>query len=431
MSALATILLRRGHVVYGSDRSYDKGETPDKFALLEQSGMKLCPQDGTGVDQNIDVLVVSSAVENSIPDVRRALELSIPIQKRAELLAELVNRARGVCVGGTSGKTTVTGMIAHVLDDLGKDPTVMNGGQVINFLDKGGYGNARVGNGDLFVTETDESDGSIALFKPAIAVVNNITLDHKPLAELRPLFTDFIKEASEAAVINLDDPEAASLVGIHKNTITFSIDKSDADITASGFPLNLKVPGQHNLSNALAALSVMKVLNIPLKDAAKALENFKGIRRRFEVIGENNNIMVIDDFAHNPDKIEATLRTLKETQGRIFAVFQPHGFGPTKMMKEGLVKVFKEYLEEQDTLIMPEIYYAGGTADKTISSRDIIEAVKDSGTQAYFFESRDEIKDFLVNNAIAGDRIVIMGARDDTLSEFAQKISDSLKKKAA
>ncbi len=451
MSALALIIAGRGGSVAGSDRGRDKGESPGKFQALEQAGIKLFPQDGSGITDEVDTLVVSSAVEESVPDVKRALDGGIPIRKRADLLAELVNGARGVCIGGTSGKTTVTGMTGHMLYELGLDPAIMNGGLIVNFLDKGLPGNAVTGGGELFVTETDESDGSIALFAPALAVLNNITLDHKPLDELRPLFTDFLKKAREAAIVNLDDPEAAQLAGIHPKTITFAIDNPAAilrasDITAhrdgisfsaidsqSGETINLrlKVPGRHNISNALAALAVARALGVPFKKAGKALESFKGIRRRFEITGTANGITVIDDFAHNPDKIEATLKTLRDFDGRVIAIFQPHGYGPTRLLKDGLVAAFAEHMDKDDILLMPEIYYAGGTTTKNISSRDITDGISAKGRQAVFLETRAAILDYLSKNARQGDRIVVMGARDDTLSDFALQILGSLKKKAA
>ena len=447
MSALALILLQKGCCVYGSDRGHDKGETPEKFGALAQAGIKLFPQDGSGVSDDVDVLVVSSAVEESVPDVRQAIHQGIPVRKRAAVLAGQVNASRGICIGGTSGKTTVTGMVAHMLYELGLDPSVMNGGQIVSFLEKGLPGNARAGAGDLFITETDESDGSIALFEPAIAVLNNITLDHKPLEELRPLFSDFLGRAGEAAIVNLDDPEAAQLAALHENTITFAIDNPAGriraeDISASGFTasdmdrresigLSLPVPGRHNILNALAALSVATALGISLAQAGQALESFRGVKRRFEIVGTWNGITVLDDFAHNPDKIAATLNTLHETNGRIIAIFQPHGFGPTRLLKDGLIETFSTHLSDTDILLMPEIYYAGGTANKDISSSNIIDAVVANGKTALFLESRAAIRTFLTDNARPGDRIVVMGARDDTLPEFAFSILESLKQKAA
>lgn len=447
MSALALILLQKGCRVYGSDRSYDRGETPEKFQSLQKAGIVLFPQDGSGITDDIDIVVVSSAVEDSVPDVRQAINEDIPIKQRAAVLAGLVNDTRGICVGGTSGKTTVTGMIAHMLRELGQTPSMMNGGQVINFMEQGLSGNALTGSGNFFVAETDESDGSINLYEPSIAVLNNITLDHKPLDELRPMFRYFVEKAREAVILNLDDPEAAQLVDIHEHTITFAIDHPGACLRAGhirsggftfsdmesreSFKISLRVPGRHNVSNALAALGVAKALGLSLAQAGKALEGFKGIKRRFEIIDVCNGVTIIDDFAHNPDKIEATLHTLKESGGRVIAIFQPHGFGPTKMMKQGLISAFSESLSETDILLMPEIYYAGGTAEKTISSRDIVEEVAANGVMALFMDSRAAIREFLKDNAQPDDRIVVMGARDDTLPEFAWQIAESLKQQAA
>lgn len=451
MSALALILAGKGCKVAGSDRGRDRGDSPAKFRALEQAGIRLFAQDGSGIGDDTGTLVVSSAIEESVPDVRQALAKGIPVQKRAELLAELVNKARGICIGGTSGKTTVTGMTAHMLRALGSDPTVMNGGQIVSFMEEGLAGNAVIGKGDIFVTETDESDGSIALFEPAVAVLNNITLDHKPLDELRPLFTEFLRRARDAAVVNLDDPEAARLAAIHPRTVTFAIDAPGAALHATDITsrrdgisftasdtrsgeaafIRLQVPGRHNVLNALAALAVARALGLDLEAAGNALESFRGVKRRFEVVGTANGITVIDDFAHNPDKIEATLKTLRDFEGRAILIFQPHGFGPTRMLRDGLIGAFAGQMGKDDILLMPEIYYAGGTATKNISSKDITDAVAAKGRQAHFLETRDAIVDFLTRSARQGDRIVIMGARDDTLSDFALRIFESMKKKAA
>lgn len=451
MSALAMILRKKGHAVFGSDRSRDKGESPAKFRQIEREGIEIFPQDGSGITDAVDCLVVSSAVEDTIPDVRRAKELGVPIRRRADLLAELFNASRGIGIAGTSGKTTVTGMAAHILQECGLEPTVMNGGQIINFMEKGLAGNAVVGQGDVFIAETDESDGSIALYEPAIAVLNNVTLDHKPLDELRPLFAAFLNRAREAAIANLDDKEAAAIAGALPQVIGFGIENESARFQAAmliprpdgisftvsdnhareSVKVDLQVPGRHNVYNALAAIAAAVLAGVSLAQCAEKLRTFKGIKRRFEIVGTANGIIVIDDFAHNPDKIEATLSTLKTDEGRIIAFFQPHGYGPTKMLKDGIVRAFTGNLGKEDILLMPEIYYAGGTAQKTISSRDIIEAVTRAGHHAHFIKDRAAVPAFIRQQARQGDRIIVMGARDDTLADFAREILAMLKKKAA
>lgn len=447
MSALARIFLTRGATVSGSDRSYDQGKTPEKFAQLQDEGMTLYPQDGGAIaEEKPDILVVSSAVEDTIRDVKAAKAAGIPIQKRAELLAGLFNEAQGIAIGGTSGKTTTTAMIGHLLSALDRDPTIMNGGLMMNFIDEtsGAPRNAIVGKGDDFVSEVDESDGSIALFVPDVAVLTNITLDHKPLEELRPLFENYLKAARRGVVINLDDPESVRLKDVHPQARSFSLLDPSADFYAAdlrpqpagmrftlhtggeSYPVTLAVPGVHNVANMLAALAALSFYDGDMDRAVAAAGRFKGVHRRLEIVGTKNNITIIDDFGHNPDKIRAALETLRAFDGRLLVMFQPHGFGPTKMMKDELIATFAAGLAADDILIMPEIYYAGGTTTRSISSRDVLDGVAAHGRQPRFFETRPEILPFITQEARPGDRVVIMGARDDTLSDFAQAILSAI-----
>ena len=431
MSALAFLMQSRGWRVCGSDRSRDRGETPEKFAALAERGITLYPQDGSGITGETSLLIVSSAVEDTIPDVRSAKEKNVPIKKRAAVLAEMFNAADlSVGVAGTSGKSTTTAMTGWILGHAGKDPTVINGAQMANFDGR----NAMTGDGP-FVAEIDESDGSIALFNPSIAVVTNISLDHKSMEELRALFGGYLNRA-KTAIVNLDDAELIALTGAAQNCLSFSLANAKADFYArdivpshngvtfnvNGVPVRLRVPGRHNVANALAALAAAHAAGASLAEAAAALAEYRGIRRRFEFVGEKNGVIVIDDFAHNPDKIAATLRTLHEQPGRIIAIFQPHGYGPTKLMREELVRTFAANLAADDFLLMPEIYYAGGTATKDISSADIVNGITSTGKNAKFFSQRPLIVDYATAMARPGDRIVIMGARDDTLPVFAETI---------
>lgn len=426
MSALALIMKQRGFYVSGSDRSHDQGQTPEKFAALQSSGVILFPQDGSGLTKEIDVLIVSSAIEETIPDIIAARAHGIEIRKRADLLAEIFNQSEvGISVAGTSGKSTVTGMIAHVLANLNLDPTVMNGAEI-----KSLRSNMRVGAGP-FVTETDESDGTIALYNPAVAVVNNITLDHKSMEELEQLFGDFIARARRAVVLNFDDERLRKLASCASVPV-FGYSLADArPIKESPYAVEFKyeqhnvvlnVPGLHNIANALACLNVCKALGIDLVEASAALVGFKGIKRRMDVVGHKNDITVIDDFAHNPDKIEATLKTLKKFPGRLIVMFQPHGFGPLKLMGREIAETFSKHLNRDDLLFMPEPYYAGGTVDRSITSHNIASLI---GSKAKSFATRAEILPEILKQARAGDRIIIMGARDDTLSVFAQEILEN------
>lgn len=445
MSALALLLRARGWNVRGSDRSRDRGETPDKFAALERQGFQLYSQDGTGV-AGADVLIVSSAVEDTIPDVRAAKEKGIPIRKRADMLAEMFNAADiSIGIAGTSGKSTTTAMTGWILSQAGKNPTVANGAHMANF----NGANAVAGGAGAFVAEVDESDGSIALFSPVVAVVTNISLDHKPMAELERLFGEFIRR-SKTAIVNLDQstlppfalPPMGGGNGRGGEVITFSLVNPQADFfadniqpspngvsfTVKSVPVTLRVPGRHNVANALAAMAAAEAAGVNLQDAARVLGEYRGIKRRFEIVGTANGVTVIDDFAHNPDKIAATLRTLHEQPGRVLAFFQPHGFGPTKLMRVDLVATLGQELAKDDILFMPEIYYAGGTATRDISSADIVADVIRHGKQALFYPTRPETGMQLAALARPGDRIVIMGARDDTLPAFANDVLNKLHK---
>jgi len=436
MSSIAQVLLHNGYTVRGSDRSYDQGKNIQLYQNLAQLGVKLYPQDGSGMDKSVDTLVVSSAVEPTIPDVKAALDLDLPIQKRAEILAWLFNQGEGIAVGGTSGKTTITGMIGHILHQTKRNPTVINGGIMLNAVDPPHLGNAICGDPTLPVVEADESDGTIALYDPKVAVLTNISLDHKPMAELEKLFGDFCQRAKNAAIVNLDCKHSADLTQRLHTRITFGLKNPQADVQAThiqllpdgtafqanGTPCRLYVPGHHNIANALAAIAACQAIGVSIAEATEALSSFKGIGRRLQVIGQKNGIVVIDDFAHNPDKIAASLAALKAQPGRLLVVFQPHGFAPTRLLKDGLIAAFAQGLDEQDHLLMPEIFYAGGTAQKDISSAHLIDAIAQQNRQAKFIATRDSIQTHLINEAQTGDRIVIMGARDDTLTDFARGI---------
>jgi len=445
MTPLALIIQARGGHVEGSDRALDQGRNGERFDFLRTRGVLLHPQDGSGIRRDSQTLVVSTAVEETVPDVKAARRVGAAIMTRAELLALLFNRAAlGVGVAGTSGKSTTVGMIGWILHCAGKSPTIMNGADMKNFMDSGApFASARVGEGDIFVSEIDESDGSIELFNPDVAVVNNISLDHKPLDELRRLFRDFVAKA-QTAVLNLDNEETAALARGLKpgHAMTYSLRTAQADLLASTptpapagivfkvkaretgetVTVELKVPGLHNVSNALAALCVVRVCGIGLAEAASHLSKFSGIRRRLEVVGTANDVTVIDDFAHNPDKIAATLRTLHGFPGRLLLMFQPHGYGPIRLMRDALVDCFARGLNDADVLLMPEPVYFGGTVDRSVGSREIITAVEQRGRTALGFPDRDGCGDALVRLARRGDRIVIMGARDDSLSQFARAL---------
>jgi UDP-N-acetylmuramate--alanine ligase len=443
MAPLATIVMARGGQVDGSDRAYDQGRTPAKFDYLAKRGVRLHRQDGSGLTHAGQTLVVSAAVEETIPDVQAARRLGVPIVTRAELLAQLFNAAElRIGVGGTSGKSTITGMIGWILAAAGKTPTVMNGADMKNFMtDDAPFASALTGSGAAFVSEIDESDGSIALFRPGIAVVSNISLDHKSMDELRALFGDFVDRA-DTAILNLDHDETAALAATAGDrALTYALD-ADADLTTRdlapapdgiGFTVverstgasarvALRTPGRHNASNALAAIAAARAAGVELAAAARALGEFRGIRRRMDVIGTAKGVTVIDDFGHNPDKIAATLDTLHGFPGRLLVMFQPHGFGPLRLMRQAFIDTFAEKLAPEDVLLMPEPVYFGGTVDRSVGSTAITEGVAARGRQAEAYADRAACGERLLALARPGDRIIVMGARDDTLPIFAAEL---------
>jgi UDP-N-acetylmuramate--alanine ligase len=445
MTPLALIIKAKGGRVEGSDRALDQGRNTERFDFLRAQGVLLHPQDGSGMRRPGQVLVTSAAVEETVPDVQAARRVGAAVTTRAKLLAELFNAARlSVGVAGTSGKSTTVGMIGWILHRAGKNPTIMNGAVMKNFVAADSpFASARIGNGEAFVSEIDESDGSIAFFAPRVAVVNNISLDHKPLDELRSLFRNFVAGA-EKVVLNLDNAETAALLPDLKpgHAVTYSLAGAQAGLVASlpipspaGIAFNvtaresgkvvavkLNVPGRHNVANALAALCAARMCGVPLADAATYLGEFSGIRRRLEVVGTANGVTVIDDFAHNPDKISATLETMHAFPGRLLAMFQPHGYGPIRMMRDELVSCFAGGMHNDDILVMPEPVYFGGTVDRSIGSRDIVTGIERRGRKAVAFPDRSACGDRLVELARPGDRILVMGARDDSLSQFARDL---------
>jgi len=446
MLPLAAILRAGGARVAGSDRSLDAGRLASKFDYLKSLGIALAPQDGSGLAEGM-TLVTSAAVESTIPDVVRADQLDLPRLTRPQLLAKLLNAAqKSIAVGGTSGKSTVTGMIGWILHALHRQPTVMNGAVMKNFVSPSApFASALVGDPELFVSEVDESDGSIALYRPTVAVLSNISLDHKEMEELRLLFGGFLA-AADKAVVNLDDPETRLLADTlpEANRIGFGFDSPGANLVGRNLELlpeglrftvdvdgdqhevSLRVPGRHNALNALAALGAVYSIGVPIDEAATALARFAGLKRRLETVGTAGGVTVIDDFAHNPDKIAATLATLTAQPGRLLIMFQPHGYGPLAKMGEELAATFAAGMREGDRLYLPDPVYQGGTVDRSRGSEWLAEAIHSAGGHAEHIPERAAIGERLLANALPGDRIAILGARDDSLGEFAIELVERL-----
>ena len=458
MLPLATILAGRGAIVEGSDRGLDQGRVPAKFDSLIARGIRLHPQDGSGIVSAEQTVVASAAVEDTVADIVAATRLGCARMSRAELLSTLFNASElPIGIAGTSGKSTVTGMIGWILHAMGRDPTVMNGAVMKNFAAPDApFASALVGanrkeGGDAFVSEVDESDGSIARYVPRVAVLNNVSLDHKGLDELRRLFADFAGKA-EVVVANVGDAETAALVAGMANVVTVAVE-AEADLWAENLVpepfaisfelvarlpfgagemrrhVRLAVPGRHNVANALAAIAAVAAAGIPPEQAVEAIGGFTGLRRRFDFVGAAGGVAVIDDFGHNPDKIAATLDTLHAFPGRLRILFQPHGYGPLKVMRRELVESLTQRLRPDDLLVLPDPVYHGGTVNREVTSADIVADLTAAGRDARHVANRAEAAALLVAEARPGDRIVVMGARDDTLSLLAAEMLESLRAK--
>jgi UDP-N-acetylmuramate--alanine ligase len=437
MSALAQVIKSKGDRVTGSDRSYDRKLNQDLFQSLQHQGIKLFPQDGSGVNEDTDYVVVSTAIEEDNPDIKKARSLLIPILHRAKLLSEIFNPSFGIAVGGTSGKSTVTGMISFILEQANLNPTVINGGVINGYEGEEWIGNARLGSSNVMVIETDESDGSIVNFSPQVGVITNISKDHKDIEELLTLFDTFAQSVKGCLVVNADCPLAGKIRPQGKRILTYGltdgalvraekilVTSSSSQFQVNGIPFHLPLPGRHNVSNALAAIAVGSYLDLDPYLMKAALERFRGIKRRLEFISRFNGISVFDDFSHNPEKIKAAIETLRMVGKRLIIVFQPHGYGPTKFLLEELAEMFNRALSPSDRLLLLNIYDAGGTAERTISSLDLLRKVKQP--TVLYCPDREAAISEVKKISQAGDVVVIMGARDDTLALFARQLAKIL-----
>ena len=437
MSALAQFQVMTGGRASGSDRAFDHGEREGLRAQLERLGIDVLPQDGSGLGSDCVALVVSTAVEDSIPDVASARAKGIPIIHRSELLAYFVAQHRSIAVTGTSGKSTVAAMIFAILSGAGRDPSVITGADLPELEAQGLPGNAFAGDTDLLVVEADESDGSLVRYAPAIGVVLNLQRDHKEMTEVAAMFATLRARAREALVVG----DAENLDPFAGGAIRFGFG-ARADIRGEDVELGpassrfrvgdgvftLPVPGAHNVANALAAIATCRILGVALEEMVSPLASFRGIGRRFQTVGRAHGVEVIDDFAHNADKIAAAIRTARLRSSRVLAIYQPHGYGPTRFLRRDFVATFTRELAADDRLWMLEVFYAGGTATRDFSAADIVAEIGALGVQAEFAPSREFLAARIAQEARPGDLVLMMGARDPSLSALARAILASIEK---
>lgn len=426
MSGIAEILLNLGFDVTGSDL-----KLTDVTARLEKLGASIVQGHLSSLAEQADVTVISSAVSEENPEVRLSRSAGIPVIPRAEILAELMRVKRGVAVGGAHGKTTTTWLISLVLAEAGLDPTVVVGGRLKQI-----GSNAKLGSGDLLVAEADESDGTFLMLTPAIAVVTNIDREHldfyKDLDEIKAAFLRFMNKVPffGVVVVNADNPEVRSLLpSVKRRTITFGME-SWADVRAEHIRqeghtmhfsvrafgeemggITMRVPGMHNVLNALAAVAVGLELEVPFSAIATGLESFRGIHRRMEVKGEHRGRLVIDDYGHHPTEVRVTLNALRKAypNRRLVVLFQPHRYSRTLKLRDEFATAF----QDAHMLYLLDIYAASEDPIEGVDSGLIIQEInKTEGPAVEWVRDHDEAVDRIVRESLPGDLILTLGAGD-------------------
>jgi UDP-N-acetylmuramate--alanine ligase len=438
MSAIAQYLKGIGKEVSGSDRLFNDENKSLIREQFDRQDIHTCFQDSSGINPEIDVLVISTAIEESNIELQKARSLGIPVMKRSELLAAISSDKKTIAVGGTSGKSTTTAMIFHIMRECGWEPSVMNGAGLTSLQKKGLPGNAWVGKSDWLVIEADESDGSIVNYIPEIGILLNIDRDHKEYDELMSLFEKFKSNTRGKFIVNQSHTLSRKLS--QNKAYDFGTDEAKIGFSGSGFEqkdfsisfecngilFHIPVIGKHNMENALAATAACNAVGISTGECAKALQNYEGIYRRTQLTGEVNGVFVIDDFAHNPAEVVCAIRACQSVGKRVFAWFQPHGYGPLKFMHNELEEEVPAVLRENDFFLLSDVYYAGGTVNKEITSKDVAIEMQQKSDHVLFFADRMAMLPYLKQNCRKGDVILVMGARDTTLSDFAEKIVTQL-----
>lgn len=438
MSAIAQYLKGIGKKVSGSDRYFHADEFNKTREQLENEGIECFVQDGSGITEKTDLIVVSTAIEDTVFEVKKAKELGIPIIKRSELLAIIAESKKTIAVAGTSGKSTTSAMLYQILLDAKLNPSIISGAGLTSIIKTGKIGNAAVGKGDWLIIEADESDGSIVQYQPEIGLLLNIDKDHQEIEELQDLFTIFKNNTKGLFVVNQSNTLAKELSANAANDFGFETNiagYSAENFQQNGLELTFEVKGQkfkmnslgqHSVENATAAIAVANQIGVDLETCAESLEKYEGIYRRHQILGKKNGVWVIDDYAHNPAKCAASIKACQPLAKKVIAWFQPHGYGPTRFLKDDFIKEISEALRPEDEIWMSEIFYAGGTAVKDISANDLIEGIKNTGKNAHFIEDRNNLLKALQPELKEGTLLLLMGARDPSLELFCKNIFENL-----
>ena len=419
MNPLAQALLAAGWEVTGSDRYLDSGQDLAVIPKLQRAGVRFFPQDGSGVTPHTQAVVASTAIEPDNADLAAAARLAIPVVHRSVMLARLCEGRECIAITGTSGKTTVTGMAGFLLEQLGDDPTVVNGGVVANWETDTAIGNVRAGRSGRWVIEADESDRSLLNFHPDWAIITNISADHFPLDETRALFAAFAAQVKRGIVGREGEP--APWRGLRPR-----LSADGSRFAYGGQEFHLPLLGAHNAENALQAIVLCERLGHRLDRIAAALAKFRGIRRRLDVAGTGGGVTVIDDYAHNPAKIRAAWEAVAPYYRRVLAVWRPHGFGPLSKMYGDLKALFTEMGRTCEALYLLPVYYVGGTATGSVTSEMLAKELAEAGAPVELAADYDDLVRRIAARARPGDVVLSMGARDPDLPALARRLVERL-----
>jgi UDP-N-acetylmuramate--alanine ligase len=434
VSAIACFMADKGDVIVGSDRSFDRDPDNHICRIFKEKGITIVPQDGLGIDPSFDFAVFSTAVEEGQPEMKKAREQGIPVKTRPEYLREIIETYTTIAVGGTSGKSTTAGMLAFLMKQLGTEPNFIGGGRVKQFKRADNLGNSLAGKSDLLIVEACESDGSLVHYHPSFSLIGNLSLDHNPVEKTAEMFEILGRNTKEKVIVNADDRNLSRC--FFTKPVHFSIDYESAyrakkigyklfgtTFTLRDVEFRLSLPGKYNLYNALACIALLSEKGTELKTIAEMVPDFTGVERRFDVHLNDGKHLVIDDYAHNPHKIASLMDAAKRISEKICYIFQPHGYGPTRLMQEGYIATFIQNLREGDHLFLLPVYYAGGTSVKNISSEDLSREIASAGKSSVVLQARSALFDRLKE----WKTYIVFGARDESLSDFARAIADRLR----
>ncbi len=420
MSAIAQVVLAQGNQVTGSDRDNDAGKYLEVIRKLKAVGVRFVPQNGSGIRNDTAGVIVSTAIEQDNPDLLSAGRLKVPLIHRADMLARLVEGNSCIAVTGTSGKSTVTGMIGWILDAVGADPVVVNGAPVLNWCDDSHIGNMRCGASHLWVIEADESDKSLLCYHPDWAVITNVSRDHFDLPETMGLFEKFSAQVKKEIVSIISQPDLF-------RDFNPQVSAEGSSFVYKGTEFVVPLPGRHNAENALYAVIICEKLGHSPGCIRSALKSFMGIQRRLEKVGEAGGVTVIDDYGHNPAKIRAAWLAVSQVHRRVIGIWRPHGYRPLASMMDELSFVFSEVCRAGDSLYILPVYDAGGTADRRTNSENLVRVLKDRKLDVNYIEDIHELARDVSRRVSHGDAVITMGARDPYLPELAREILEAIR----